>query len=137
MREREIELMVPFHDVDAMQIVWHGHYIKYFEQARGALFDDAGIDLHAVYEETGHLFPVVRSSVKHVSPLRYRDRFICRATLVEAQRKIVVDFQIRLTCDGTICARGRTEQVAVKAVDFAMELAIPEPVRLALVGGNQ
>jgi len=28
------ELVVPFHDVDMMGIVWHGRYAKYLELAR-------------------------------------------------------------------------------------------------------
>ena len=29
-----VEITVPFHDVDMMEVVWHGHYTKYFEVAR-------------------------------------------------------------------------------------------------------
>jgi len=136
MRESETELVVPFHDVDSMRIVWHGHYVRYFEYARSALFDDAGIDLHAYYANTGHLFPVVRTTLKHVRPLRYKDRFFCKAKLVEVRRKIVVEFEIRLAEDGTVCTRGSTEQVAVRGSDFGLELAIPEEIRNALVGEN-
>lgn len=32
--QAEIELQVPFFDVDMMEVVWHGHYVKYFEEAR-------------------------------------------------------------------------------------------------------
>ena len=32
--EAEVELEVEFHDVDAMEVAWHGHYVKYFERAR-------------------------------------------------------------------------------------------------------
>ena len=32
--QAEIELLVPFFDVDMMEVVWHGHYVKYFEEAR-------------------------------------------------------------------------------------------------------
>ena len=35
--EAEIIIRVPFHDVDLMEVVWHGHYAKYFEIARCAL----------------------------------------------------------------------------------------------------
>ena len=37
--QAEIELQVPSFDVDMMEVVWHGHYVKYFEQARCALLD--------------------------------------------------------------------------------------------------
>ena len=41
-REKDIfsvstEIEVPFYDIDPMDIVWHGNYIKYFEVARCAL----------------------------------------------------------------------------------------------------
>jgi acyl-CoA thioester hydrolase len=127
----EVELKVPFHDVDAMQVVWHGHYLKYFEIARGTLFELAGIDLMRYYATSGYLFPVVRTMVKHVHPLRYRDRFTCSARVVEIRRKIAVGFEIRLAGHGTLCARGRSEQVAVATPDFRIVMEIPEEVRRA------
>ena len=36
------EIEVPFFDVDVMQIVWHGHYVKYLEVARCAFLDALG-----------------------------------------------------------------------------------------------
>ena len=41
--QAEIELVVPFFDVDMMEVVWHGHYVKYFEEARCALLDKLGL----------------------------------------------------------------------------------------------
>jgi acyl-CoA thioester hydrolase len=128
----EVELVVPFHDVDAMQVVWHGHYLKYFEIARALLFDQAGIDLYKYHAESGFLFPVVRTQIKHIHPLRYRDRFVCAASVADLKRKIVVDFEIRLAEGGTLCARGRTEQVAIRSRDFKLELSVPEYIRKAL-----
>ena len=37
LRETSVELEVPFHDIDGMGIVWHGHYFKYLEIARTKL----------------------------------------------------------------------------------------------------
>ena len=56
----EVELRVPFHDLDPLQIVWHGNYLKYFDIARFALFENAGIDLYKYYQRTGYLFPVIK-----------------------------------------------------------------------------
>ncbi len=33
----DVELTIPFHDVDAMGVVWHGNYFRYFEIAREKL----------------------------------------------------------------------------------------------------
>ncbi len=128
----EVILTIPFHDLDPLHIVWHGNYLKYFDIARFGLFNSAGIDLDEYYRKTGYLFPVTKTSTKHIIPLKYGDVFICKATVVEARIKIVLDFEIRRTSSGEICARGRGEQVAVKSPEMELELEIPEDVRRAL-----
>ena len=128
----EIRRTVPFYDLDPMQIVWHGNFFNYFEDARWALLDHPGVDLYAYYEKTKIIFPIIRTATKHIYPLRHRDEFICKATIVEARIKLVVDFEIRLAADGAICARGRTEQVAVATPEMEILLRIPDEIRTAL-----
>ncbi|MCP4131318.1 MAG: acyl-CoA thioesterase [bacterium] len=128
----EITDTVPFHDLDPMKVVWHGNYLKYFDRARAALFLDIGIDLYDFYKRTDYLFPVSKTSMKYVFPLQYRDEFICKATLVEAKIKIVVDFEIRLASNGKVCTKGRGEQVAVKSPEMELMLKIPDEIRTAL-----
>jgi len=128
----EIRRTVPFYDLDPMQIVWHGNFFNYFEDARWALLDHHGVDLYAYYEKTKIIFPIIRTATKHIYPLRHRDEFICKATIVEARIKLVVDFEIRLAADGAICARGRTEQVAVATPEMEILLRIPDEIRTAL-----
>ena len=128
----EIWKKVPFYDLDPMQIVWHGNYLNYFEDARRAMLDHMGVDLYQYYERTGIVFPIIRTATKHIYPLRYGDEFICKATLVDSRFKIVVDFEIRLAADDKVCARGRTEQVAVQAPQMEILLRVPEEIRAAL-----
>jgi acyl-CoA thioester hydrolase len=130
-RRARVRLRVPFYDLDPMQVVWHGNYFKYFERARQALFDGVGLDPYRFPRDGEVVFPVVRTSVKHVLPLRLRDEFDVVAELVEVRRKIVIDFRIERTADGAVCARGRTEQVAVRVPTLVLELWIPEDVRRA------
>jgi len=115
-----------------MQIVWHGNYFLYFEDARVALLAQRGIDLYKFYLKTQYLFPIIKTSTKHIYPLRNGDEFICKATVVEGRTKIVVDFEIRLKSDGRICTRGRTEQVTVKAPEMEIIFTIPDEIRQAL-----
>lgn len=128
----EIFHKVPFYDLDPMQIVWHGNYFNYFENARVALFAHLGVDLFEYYSRTQCLFPIIKTSTKHIYPLRYGDEFICKADVVEGKNKIVVDFEIRLKNDGKLCTRGRTEQIAVKAPEMEIMFAIPDEIRKAL-----
>ena len=129
----EVKISVPFFDLDPMQIVWHGNYLNYFEIARAALFEHYGVDLYSYYERRKIIFPIIRTSTKHIFPLRHRDEIIIKATLVDVNIKLVVDFEIRKAADGSVCARGRTEQVAVKTPEMETLFSIPEEIRKALV----
>lgn len=128
----EVKIHVPFFDLDPMQIVWHGNYLNYFELARAALFEDNGVDLYSYYEKHQLIFPIIRTSTKHIFPLRHRDEIICRATLVDAHVKLVVDFEIRKAAGGIVCARGRTEQVTVKTPEMETLFSVPQDIRNAL-----
>ena len=132
-----VTLKVPYYDVDLMQIVWHGNYLKYFEVARQALFKKYGLDLQRYMENTRYIFPVVRSTIKHIWPLRFNDEFICTAVLQEARVKIVLDFEIKLTSNGKICTTGRSEQVAVLFPEMEMVFQIPEEIQKALCSNDQ
>jgi acyl-CoA thioester hydrolase len=131
-RTATVRFSVPFVDVDAMQIVWHGNYLNYFDLARDRLYCDAGLDLYRVAVDSGVIFPITRTQTKHIRPLRFRDEALCTATLVEAECRLVIEFEIRLASDGQLCATGRTEQAAVHLSDGRLELRLPEAIRRAL-----
>jgi len=128
----EFKRRVPFHDLDPLQIVWHGNYLKYFDIARFGLFKQAGLDLYQYFLTRQLIFPVTRSSAKHIVPLRYDDEFVCRATVTEAVYKIAMSFEIRLAGNGQICTRGKSEQVAVKMPEMEMQFEVPGDVTAAL-----
>jgi acyl-CoA thioester hydrolase len=128
----EFTRRVPFHDLDPLQIVWHGNYLKYFDIARFGLFQEAGLDLYQYFLTRQLIFPVTRSSAKHIVPLRYDDEFVCRATVTEAVYKIAMSFEIRLAENGQICTRGKSEQVAVKMPEMEMQFEVPGDVTAAL-----
>jgi acyl-CoA thioester hydrolase len=128
----EVKYCVPFFDLDPMQIVWHGNYLNYFEIARAKLLDHHGVDLYSFYESQKLIFPIIRTSTKHIYPLRHHDDIIIKATLADARVKLVVDFEVRMATDDKVCARGRTEQVTVKVPEMETIFKIPEDIRRAL-----
>ena len=128
----EIAMRVPFHDLDPMQVVWHGNYFKYFDVARFGLFASVGIDLYAYLKERQLVFPITRSSIKHILPLHFDEPFVCRASVSEARYKIAMDFEIRRPDRSGVCTRGKAEQVAVKLPDMALEFEIPPEITRAL-----
>ena len=106
--------------------------MKYFEIARTALFDKFNIELYSYFKKSNYLFPIIKTRTKHIISLKNRDKFICKATLVEAKYKIIIDFEIRLAENGKICTKGRSEQVAVRSPDMEMMLNIPDEIKKAL-----
>ena len=115
-----------------MHIVWHGNYMKYFDVARFALFDQCGIDLYEYSRDSLIIFPIIKTSTKHIIALRNKDKFIVTAAVLEAKAKIIIDFQIRRSETGVICTKGRSEQVAVKLPEMEMLFEIPDNIRQAL-----
>ena len=61
---------VPFHDVDAMNVCWHGHYLKYFEIGRAALLRAFDYDYREM-QASGYLWPIVEAHLKYVRPATY------------------------------------------------------------------
>jgi acyl-CoA thioester hydrolase len=106
-REVQVEHEVPFHDVDALRVVWHGHYFKYFELARTRLLRSVGLDGG---ELTGSRFQfvVIDSRCRHGGPLRYGDRMRVSAWFGDLHRRIHIAYEIwNLTLDRR-AARGHT-----------------------------
>jgi acyl-CoA thioester hydrolase len=132
MMSYEFTMRVPFHDLDPLQIVWHGNYFKYFDVARFGLFKQAGVDLYRYFVNQQIIFPVTRSSIKHIVPLRFDDEIFCKATVTEAVYKIALDFEIRRAGNGKICTRGKSEQLSVKVPEMEMQFEIPGDITRAL-----
>jgi acyl-CoA thioester hydrolase len=128
----EIPMRVAFSDLDPMHVVWHGNYLKYFDAARFALFDEFGIDLYRYSIEKRIAFPVIRQSTKHIIALGHNDQFVCKATVAEAEYKIGMNFTIRRAGSSELCTRGSSEQVAVQVPEMELLYEIPEDVRGAL-----
>lgn len=85
----EITLSAAFHDLDPMNVVWHGNYVRYFEQARCALLARYHYDYPAM-RDSGYAWPVVDMRVKYVGPLTYGQSFIVRATIVEWENRLKI-----------------------------------------------
>lgn len=116
-------MRVPFHDADPANVVWHGRYLKYFEEARRSLFEDIGYGYSEMLD-SGYVWPVVDASLRFVRPLQVDQRFTVTATLREWELRIVVEYRI-CDLDGTVCTKGRTVQVPLNA--GTMELCIGTP----------
>ena len=121
----EVEIQVPFHDLDPLEAVWHGHHVKYFEVARCALFDRIGYN-YPQMGDSGYMWPVIELFVRYAHPLRFGQIVRVRADLLECECRLKVAY---LASDVRTCqrlARGHTVQVAVDAATGELCLRSPE-----------
>jgi acyl-CoA thioester hydrolase len=122
------EIEIPFHDVDVMQIAWHGHYYKYFEIARTKLMQSLGCDW-PVLRELGIAMPVVESAASYRSPLLYGQKVLVKAVIHEFQYpELIIEYQIQDKISQKVHASGRTRQVYHQVNSGITLLSVPEAV---------
>lgn len=73
---------VQYYETDQMGIVHHSNYIRYFEEARMDLWDQAGLDYHQM-EKEGILIPVLACSCRYKKPLRFPQRFSIEVSVTD------------------------------------------------------
>ena len=122
--QAEVELTVPFFDVDMMEVVWHGHYVKYFEEARCALLDKLGHNYRQM-REAGYAWPVIDLQVRYVRGAQFGQRIRVRADLVEWENRLKINYLITDVATGERMTRGSSVQVAVEIATREMQFASP------------
>lgn len=106
-----VSIRVRFNEVDAMGIVWHGHYIKYFEEGREALGAKYDLTYLGVYDK-GYTIPLVKTVCEFKRPLRYGDTAIVNTRLLNSDAaKLIYTYEIRRESNQELVATGETIQV--------------------------
>lgn len=131
----EVDIEVPFHDVDIMDVAWHGHYVKYFEIGRCALLRSFAFD-YPQMRDSGYMWPIVDCQLRYIRPARYSQQLRVRAELVEYQNRLKIAYEIRDAQSGERLTKGSTIQVAVcgrtQELQFVSPAALIERVEQAL-----
>lgn len=105
------EIIVRFSEVDSMRIVWHGNYLKYFEDGRESFGLKYNLGYLDVYKHQV-MIPLVKINCDYKRPLEYGDTAIVetRYILTDAA-KIVFEYTIFRKSDMEISATGTSVQV--------------------------
>jgi acyl-CoA thioester hydrolase len=105
-------MQVQFFDLDPMEIVWHGNYVKYLEVVRCALLDKIGYNypqMKAVgLRMAGDRHAVALRRLGHVRPA-----LLLRADIVEWENRLKIDYLITDAETGKRLNRASTTMVAV------------------------
>ena len=118
-------LDIRFSEVDSMNVVWHGSYMLYFEDARELFGEKFGLT-YMGYFDHGYYAPLVEMNFLWKKPIKYgmhpRIDIIYRPT--EAA-KVVFDYEIHDTTDESIIATGHSVQVFMDT-NYQLVLYSPE-----------
>lgn len=122
----QTRLRVRFSEVDSMQIVWHGEYVRYFEDGREAFGREfKGLGYMDLYE-SGYTAPMVDMTLQYKRPLRCNDTAIVETRYVATEgAKICFEYEIRRESDGEIVATGSSMQVFLDP-EGVLQLNAPE-----------
>lgn len=102
---------IRFSEVDSMNIVWHGSYPLYFEDAREEFGKKYGLGYMTIFSH-GYYAPLVELSFKYKKPLLYEMQPVIVITYVPTESaKLVFNYEIIDERDGTVLATGKSVQV--------------------------
>ena len=120
----DVELTIPFYDLDPLEVVWHGNYAKYFERARCAVLDVVSYN-YAEMKASGYAWPVIDMHVRFLQPLTFGQVIVVHAEIVEWEHWLKLHYVIRDKTTGVRLTTGTTRQVAVDLETKLMSLQSP------------
>jgi acyl-CoA thioester hydrolase len=128
----EVDMTVQFFDLDPMEIVWHGNYVKYLEVVRCALLDRIGYN-YPQMKESGYAWPVIDMHLRYVAPATFGQKIRLRADIVEWENCLKIEYLITDAASGRRLNRATTTMVAVNIATQEMCYVSP-PVLLEKLG---
>jgi len=96
---------VYWEDTDAGGIVFYANYLKFFERARTEWLRALGVQQQALREQTGLIFVVSQTAVRHLAPARLDDLLQVSVVVAELGRATLTLAQ-QARRDGMILAEG-------------------------------
>ena len=118
------ETIIRFSEVDSMGVVWHGNYIKYFEDGREAFGNKYGLNYLDFYKN-GILTPIVKLSCDFKKPLEYGEKAIIETKYIDCEAaKLKHEYIIYRSSDMKIVATGTSVQAFLN-MNRELMLTIP------------
>ncbi len=126
-----VEIRVPFHDLDPINVAWYGSVYKYFDRARSQLMREIGYDKQAM-AKSGYIWPVIESHCRHINFIRGETLIRVTAGIEDYEQCLRTGYRVRGAEDDTRLATGWTVQVAVDEPSGEMKLDTPEVLKRRL-----
>tara|TARA_R110000751_G_scaffold295795_1_gene404668 strand:- start:870 stop:1298 length:429 start_codon:yes stop_codon:yes gene_type:complete len=119
-----VEIEIPFHDCDPMNVVWHGNYPRYLEVARCELLRLFDYDYPQMHE-SGYAWPIVDMQIKYVASAVFAQKIKVAAYLKEYENRLRIDYVITDSLTNKRLTKASTTQVAVEVSSKEMQFESP------------
>ncbi len=124
------EHRVRYRECDPMGVVYHTHYLDYFEAARTEALRDLGVRYRDL-EDSGIIMPVVSATIDYKRPAKYDDIVSIEAHFPKIPTvRVPIDYEVRHADSGDLLATGRTDLCFMDA-ERRRPVRIPDTVREA------
>lgn len=125
--EAETFITVQFYDLDPMNVVWHGNYIKYLETARCDLLSKLGYDYDNMRED-GIAYPVATMDLKFMKPCTFNQKLRIVSYVEEIEPCLIIKYTIFDAVSGEKLFKAKTMQICIDVQ--TKESLYSAPVRL-------
>jgi acyl-CoA thioester hydrolase len=124
--KHSIDLKVRFSETDAMGVVWHGNYLKFFEDAREAFGAKYGME-YLDFFNNGYFTPIVKSEIQHKNSVYFGEDVRVNIVLEQHEAaKLIFKYEVINLAKNNCAAVGSTMQVFLSVEEREMELTKPD-----------
>ena len=119
------DVRVRFNEADPLGIVWHGHYIRYFEDGREDFGKRYGFGYLDIFN-LGYVVPVVNVDCSFKKSLRYGDGVIVETSFIPCEAaKIKFSYRLFKQETNELVATGNSVQVFLDREHSILQLLNP------------
>ncbi|MBQ4078038.1 acyl-CoA thioesterase [bacterium] len=105
-------IQVEFYDLDPMDVVWHGNYVKYLEVARCDMLAKLGYN-YVDMKNDGYAYPVATMEMKYIKPCTFGQELKVVSIVEEIEPALVIKYVIFDNKTGEKMFKAKTMQIAV------------------------
>lgn len=126
--EAETYITVQFYDLDPLNVVWHGNYIKYLENARCDLLSKIGYDYESMRKDN-IAYPVVKMDLKFIKPCTLNQKLKVVSIVEEIEPALIIKYLITDAQTGERLFRAKSMQICVNLLTNESIYNAPENLK--------
>ncbi|MBO8430035.1 acyl-CoA thioesterase [Spirochaetes bacterium] len=133
--ETETKLTVQFYDLDPLNVVWHGNYVKYLETARCDLLDKLGYDYEDMKRDNV-AYPVATMDLKFIKPCVFNQKLRVVTSIEEIEPSLIMKYTIYDDETGEKLFKAKSMQICINKTTNESIYSAPEGLKEKLACCN-